>query len=78
MAIYEFKGCCPVLAPQTYIRKMPAIMEKIKDEVKKKSQVRFTPTQEVQYLKGHAIEGKFITSKLEPKLVARPFPRPIL
>ena len=78
VAIYEFKGCCPVLAPQTYIRTKPAIMEKIKDEVKKKKQVRITPTQVVQYVKGHAIEGKFITSKLEPNLVARPFLRPTL
>ena len=36
MAIYEFKGCCPVLAPQTYIRTKPAIMEKIQDEVRNK------------------------------------------
>ena len=31
VAIYECKGCCPVLAPQTYRRTKPAIMEKIKD-----------------------------------------------
>ena len=26
--IYEFKGCCAVLAPHTYIRENPAIIKK--------------------------------------------------
>ena len=75
MAIYEFEGCCPVLVPQPYIRTKPAKMAKIKDEVNKKNQVRFTPTQEVQYLKGYAIEGKFNNIKARTKPGGQAFPK---
>ena len=50
--MYEFEGCCPVLAPQTYIRTKPAIMEKIKDEVKKKK-----PSENYTNIGGSICEG---------------------